>query len=175
MGSPSAEAGFAERYRINTTAVRPDASLCVPAAPVDDVVGDTFLVAWRRFSDIPADWSRGRVIGVTRNAVRRRHRSALRATDFVRQLIDLRPDGASALDGDDVALGDVEVLQCGLAELDADDREMLLLDGPYGMNSEETSLALGTKPNAIGARLHRARSRPRAACDREVLDAGHPR
>ena len=166
------EAEFTELYRTHYASVRSYASVCVPNAEVDDVVSDTFLVAWRRFADIPADWARGWLIGVARNVVRSRHRKSRHATNFVEQLIDLRPDGATELDGDNVSLEDLDVLQQGFAKLKASDQELLVLAGPYGLPTQEIAVALGIKPNAVGVRLHRARNRLREACDAQMSDGG---
>ena len=145
--------------------------MCVPASEVDDVVSDTFLIGWRKFDDIPADWARGWLIGVTRNVVRSRHRKVRRATNFVAQLIDLRPEQASAL-GDDVSPEDLDVLTKAFGTLKDSDQEILLLAGPYGMQNEEIAVALSIKVNAVGVRLHRARGRLRSAWDAQVSGGG---
>ena len=87
-------------------------------------------------------------------------------------MIDLRPHGATELADDNVSLDELDVLHRALAELNANDQEILLLAGPYDMAAQEIALALEITPNAAGVRLHRARSRLRGACDRQVLDAG---
>ena len=166
------EAAFTDLYQTHYAAVRSYASVCVPASEVDDIVADTFLVAWRKFSDVPDDWARGWLIGVTRNVVRSRHRKARRATNFVEQLLDLRPATSTMLDGDDISIEDLDVLKTAFATLKESDQEILLLAGPYGLPNEEIALALGIKTNAVGVRLHRARTRLRAAWDAQVSGGG---
>jgi RNA polymerase sigma-70 factor (ECF subfamily) len=146
--------------------------VCVSSAEVDDVVSDTFLVAWRRFDDMPADWARGWLIGVARNVVRSRHRKSRRATNFVEQLVHLRPENSTMLDGDDVSLEDLDVLTRAFGTLKDTDQEILILAGPYDLPTEEIALALGIKANAVGVRLHRARTRLRSACEAQVSDGG---
>jgi len=166
------EAAFTALYRSHYAAVRSYASVCVPNSEVDDIVADTFVVAWRRFADMPEDWARGWLIGVTRNVVRSRNRKSRRATNFVAQLIALRPDDATTLDGDDVSLEDLDVLKKAFSKLKDGDQEILMLAGPYDMPAQEIAIALRIKPNAVGVRLHRARARLRAACDAQVADGG---
>ncbi len=166
------EAAFTDLYQTHYAAVRSYASVCVPASEVDDIVADTFLVAWRKVADIPDDWARGWLIGVTRNVVRSRHRKARRATNFVEQLLDLRPATSTMLDGDDMSIEDLDVLKTAFAKLKDSDQEILLLSGPYGLPNEEIALALDIKPNAVGVRLHRARARLRAAWDAQVSGGG---
>ena len=166
------EAEFTALYRSHYAAVRSYASVCVPNSEVDDIVADTFVVAWRRFADVPGDWARGWLIGVARNVVRSRHRKMRRAVNFVEQLIDLRPDSATMLDGDDVALEDLDLLKRAFATLKDSDQEILILAGPYDLPTQEIALALDIKPNAVGVRLHRARARLRAASDAQLSEGG---
>ena len=166
------QAAFTELYQSHYAAVRSYASVCVPNAEVDDVVADTFLVAWRRFDDVPADWTVGWLIGVARNVVRSRHRESRRATNSVEQLIHLRPDHATMLEGGGLAIEDLAALQAAFATLRETDQELLILAGPYGMSAQEIALALDIKPNAVGVRLHRARSRLRSAYASQLSDGG---
>jgi len=152
--------------------VRSYASVCVPNAEVDDIVADTFVVAWRRFADLPVDWARGWLIGVARNVVRSRHRKLRRATNFLEQLIDLRPSCTTMLAGDQMPLEDLDVLKAAFARLSGADQEILLLAGPYELPPQEIAIALGLKANAVGVRLHRARARLRAAREAETPDHG---
>jgi len=166
------EAAFTELYKAHYGAVRSYASACVPNSEVDDIVADTFVVAWRRFADMPDDWARGWLIGVARNVVRGRRRTSRRATNFVEQLINLRPADASGLEGDDVPLEDLEVLKRAFGTLKDSDQEILILAGPYDMSTQEIAVALGIKANAVGVRLHRARGRLRSASEAQVQDGG---
>lgn len=166
------EAAFTELYQAHYASVRSYASVCVTAAEVDDVVADTFLVAWRRFADVPDDWTRGWLIGVARNVVRSRKRRSRRATNFVAQLIDMRPAESTMLDGENVSFEDAEVLTAAFGTLKESDQEILVLAGPYGMSAPEIAVALGIKPNAVGVRLHRARGRLRDAIKAQLGEGG---
>lgn len=166
------EAAFTDLYQAHYAAVRSYASVCVAAAEVDDVVADTFLVAWRKFADVPDDWARGWLIGVARNQVRARRRKSRRATNFVTQLVAMRPEQATAIGDDALPIEDVEVLERAFATLKDSDQELLILAGPYDLPTQEIALALGIKPNAVGVRLHRARARLKAAFEAQMSEGG---
>ncbi len=170
MGPRPAEAAFTDLYRAHYAAVRSYASVCVPSSEVDDIVADTFVVAWRRFADLPEDWARGWLIGVARNVVRSRHRRSRRALNFVGQLVDLRPDSATMLDGDEMSIEDLDILKTAFASIGEADQEILILAGPYDLSTPEIALALGIKQNAVAVRLHRARARLRAARAEQLPD-----
>ncbi len=172
MTPGQSEAEFTVLYRSHYAAVRSYASVCVPHSEVDDIVSDTFLVAWRRFADMPDDWARGWLIGVARNVVRSRNRKLRRATNFVEQLINLRPDGVTKLQGEDLSVEDIDAFKRAFGKLKPNDQEMLLLAGPYGLPTDEIALAFGVKPNAVGVRLHRARTRLREAYAAQMSDGG---
>src|SRR5688572_8832473 len=77
------EAAFTEMFRDQYRAVRAFAAVSVPAPEVDDVVAETFAVAWRRCADLPETWVRGWLLGTARNVVRNSRRRRARADRFV--------------------------------------------------------------------------------------------
>jgi RNA polymerase sigma-70 factor (ECF subfamily) len=127
------------------------------ASSAQDAVSETFLVAWRRRTELPSEplpW----LLGVTRlvlaNQARgQRRRDALAETLIVtaRQHVDDRDVDTSLL----VALA-------GLGERD---REALLLVGWDGLTSAEAAVAAGCSSVAFRVRLVRARRRLREALD----------
>jgi RNA polymerase sigma factor (sigma-70 family) len=120
---------------------------------VDDVVAETFLVAWRRIDDIPeqaAPW----LIGVARNVRRNERRGARRRHAMSLRLADAVP----ALVGAD-APREAAAIEAALRHLPARDREVLLLAVWDELDRTQIAQALGcTKANA-SLRLHRARRR----------------
>lgn len=154
---------FTALYRSHYNAVRAYAAVCVSGSDVDDVVAETFAVAWRRFADIPVEWTRGWLIGVTRNVVRRKHRSERRAQRFVERLVEQNPAVSTGLDGDTLLREDVAVVSEALRSLKVDDQELLILSGPHEMSIAELAVVFDIKPNALKVRLHRARRRLRDA------------
>lgn len=160
---PRREAEFTELYEEHRASVRAYASACVSAGDIDDIVAETFLVAWRRADDIPADWARGWLIGVARNVVRGRQRASRRAMNFVDQLALGRPVEQSGPDEDHLADHDIKLLRTALRTLSETDQELLVLAGPCEFGLNEIALAFDITPNAAGVRVHRARERLRTA------------
>jgi RNA polymerase sigma-70 factor (ECF subfamily) len=120
---------------------------------VDDVVAETFLVAWRRIDEVPehaAPW----LIGVARNVRRNTRRSARRQEAVSARLADAVPplDGTGA-PGGSAALGSA------LRALSDRDREVLLLAVWDGLDRASIAAALGCSKANVSVRLHRARRR----------------
>lgn len=123
----------------------------------DDVVAETFLVAWRRLDEIPeqaAPW----LIGVARNVRRNERRGARR-----QQAVSVRlADAVPALTGVD-APREAAALEAALRGLAPRDREVLLLAVWDGLDRAAIAAALGCSKTNASLRLHRARRRLAAA------------
>jgi RNA polymerase sigma-70 factor, ECF subfamily len=126
----------------------------------DEIVAETFVVAWRRFEQVPDDplpW----LYAVARRLVANRRRSDNRRHALLTRL------------GEGVAYGSGSPSDRGLREslatLCDGDREALLLVAWEGLSTAELAVALGCSQVAARTRLHRARRRLRAAMadDRE--------
>jgi RNA polymerase sigma-70 factor, ECF subfamily len=119
----------------------------------DDVVAETFLVAWRRIDDVPehaAPW----LIGVARNVRRNTLRSARRQEAVSARLADAVPPLADAgAPRESAALG------AALRSLAPRDREVLLLAVWDGLDRASIAAALGCSKANVSVRLHRARRR----------------
>jgi RNA polymerase sigma factor (sigma-70 family) len=125
---------------------------------VDDVVADTFLVAWRKFDVVPSGdaallWLyrvAHRTIGQHRRTLFRRRRLG----DRIAALPTREQDDPS-----DVAVVDDDI-RCVLAaaeHLNFRDAEVLRLASWEGLTNSEIATVLELSPNAVGQRLHRAR------------------
>lgn len=124
----------------------------------EEVVSDTFAVAWRRRTEIPAP-SLPWLLGVARNVVRTSYRGAARQGQLAAQL--RTRSTAAARSEPDVAEGVVEraaVLRA-LACLSEADREVLTLVAWHGLPAEDAASVLGYSRPAFAVRLHRARRR----------------
>ncbi|MFC6018729.1 RNA polymerase sigma factor [Plantactinospora solaniradicis] len=123
----------------------------------DDVVGDTFLVAWRRLDEIPATplpW----LLGVARNVGRERYRDEVRQSALAAEL------RAWVREADeDVAehVADRAAVLVALARLTEDDRELLTLTAWHGLSAREAARVVGCSTATFFVRLHRARKRLR--------------
>jgi RNA polymerase sigma-70 factor (ECF subfamily) len=127
------------------------------AAPeaAQDVVADTFLVAWRRLEDVPEDplpW----LYGTARRVLANQRRSAARGVALERRLsgaagADARPDL-----GDSVA--DADLVREALGRLPDHSREALMLTAWEGLDGARAARAAGCSKTAFAVRLHRARA-----------------
>lgn len=164
------ESSFTMMYREQYPAVRAYAAALTSASDVDDVVAETFAVAWRRCADIPTDWVRGWLLGTVRNVVRNGRRSMVRADRFVDRLSWLQ--GPFVVDDLADAVVDIDELRAGLGSLSDSDQEVLVLVAWFDLTPESLAVALGVSKNASAVRLHRARIRLRDsmnnATDEEV-------
>ncbi len=119
---------------------------------VEDVVAETFVVAWRRLDEVPPfglPW----LLGVARNVSANVRRSRRRQEALSERV-------ASDLDGSvwPVADGD-DAVTAALHRLSDADRELLTLIAWDGLSHAEAAEALGCSRGALKVRLHRARSR----------------
>jgi RNA polymerase sigma-70 factor (ECF subfamily) len=131
----------------------------VGAQNADEVVSETFTVAWRRFADMPPaslPW----LLGVARNVIRDSVRAETRRDSLA---AELRAWGAAS-EGD-VADGVVDRLAMlrALADLTEPDREILTLVAWHGLSPKEAARVVGITVATYRVRLHRARRRLVAA------------
>ncbi|MET7750138.1 RNA polymerase sigma factor [Micromonospora sp. NPDC005367] len=137
----------------------------------DDVVGDTFLVAWRRLDAIPAaplPW----LLGVARNAIRERYRDDIRQASLATELRAWVAE-ADADIADSVA--ERAAMLAALARLGEDDREALTLTAWQGLSAKAAARVVGCSTATFFVRLHRARKRlEQAISDAATADRHRP-
>jgi RNA polymerase sigma-70 factor, ECF subfamily len=134
-------------------------------ALADDIVAETFLVAWRRIDDVPGD-ERPWLFGVARHARLNLQRSARRQQAVTHRLSgDLNESLASQVEPPGDAVGRA------LSALSERDREILLLHAWEGLNRREIAAALDCSVANVSVRLHRARTRFAAALSAEPRQA----
>ncbi|MGW1062022.1 RNA polymerase sigma factor [Micromonospora rubida] len=135
-----------------------------------DVVGEVFLVAWRSLDRIRAGEERGWLFGVARTVmVARRRQGAAAAALDERMSTSVVEDGSDGF-ADDVALRDQ--VRRALHALGERDREVLVTAAWFDLTAAEAARALGVSRPTYAVRLHRARSRFRAAYERIAEDSG---
>jgi RNA polymerase sigma-70 factor (ECF subfamily) len=121
---------------------------------VDDVVDETFLVAWRRLDRVPREelpW----LLGVARNVLATQHRGARRRRSLASRLAGAGVETTSF----DVAAGAGGPVLAALARLAPKDREALTLVAWEGLAPHQAAQVLGEAPGTFRVRLHRARTR----------------
>ena len=119
------------------------------AVTAEDVVAETFAIAWRRLEDVPdppLPW----LLGVARRVLANLRRGESRRRALVERL---RAEPAPApADADGRALA-------ALATLRERDREALLLHAWEGLDHAGAGTVMGCSAATFAVRLHRARER----------------
>jgi len=132
-------------------------------ADAEDAVAEVFLIAWRRFDDLPAGESarpwlyataRRVLANQARASARRRRLNERLGAERIAIAVDDDPRIARAQDA--------------LATLDPHDRELLLLIEWEGLTPVEVAEVLRRPPVTVLVRLHRARHRLRAAYETQT-------
>ena len=165
---PTREERFNRLYDEHVEAVRAymwrrDPDLC------DEVLAETFLVAWRRLEDTPLD-TRPWLIGIARNIRLNLRRSARRQQALTVRLMETATEPACA----DLS-SHTAALEAALARLSEKDREILLLSTWDGLDRTAIAHVIGCSRANVNVRLHRARKRLAAALTKELTDnAPHP-
>ncbi|MEU4243779.1 RNA polymerase sigma factor [Actinoplanes sp. NPDC026619] len=121
----------------------------------DEVVAETFLVAWRRFAQMPGGAALPWLLGVARNVIRERFRDEERQRAIAAEML------AWAADTPDVADGVAErsAVLAALAGLSENDREALTLIAWDGLSPRAAARVVNCSAAAFLVRLHRARKR----------------
>lgn len=133
----------------------------VDPATADEVVADTFLIAWRRRSEVPDGSERVWLFGVARNMIRNALRAGRRrqaAHDRLRSATATEPTGSLEVSPEPVDER-AALLRAALDRLAASDRELLMLVAWEELSHAETATVLGISANAVAIRVHRARKK----------------
>jgi RNA polymerase sigma-70 factor (ECF subfamily) len=135
--------------------IRPDES--------DDVVSEVFLIAWRRFDEIPDGYERAWLYGVARRAVSNTLRGDGRRSALAQRLAGSR--GLNPADPYDLVAEYLEPLDQRLSSvlnaLSSREREILLLVAWESLSPAELAIALSISEPAARKRLSRARQHAR--------------
>ena len=133
----------------------------------EDVVSDTFAVAWRRRDCIP-DPALPWLYGIAANVIANEYRSTRRRHDLDRRLAhEAAADVAAADPAEGLARRDT--FSVAFARLGEPEREVLRLAAWDGLGVREAAQVLGCSPGAYRVRLHRARRR----LAKQLEAAGH--
>ncbi len=133
-------------YRYAARRVAPEA--------VQDVVSDTFLIAWRRHRELkgePLPW----LLGIARRVASTQRRGSARRDALHERL---RAEPAPVQTGGERAGHDPQ-LALALASLRERDREALILVAWDGLDHRTAATVMGCTAGSLRVRLHRARRR----------------
>jgi len=125
-----------------------------------EVVSETFLVAWRRLPEVPEralPW----LLVVARNTMSNQRRGDRRRDALTAKMARIEQVAGSAPGADVTATDRAEVL-AALAALTPGEREALLLTAWDGLSAAEAARVVGCSVPAMHTRLFRARRRLQA-------------
>ena len=150
---------FEDLFAAHYWAVRAYVLRRAPAASAEDVIAETFLVAWRRLDSLgedPLPW----LFGVARHVMANQQRAERRRgalTDRLRELV------AGQVSQWEPPTAMSEELAVAMVRLSPQEREALLLVAWEGLDGARAARAAGCSQVAFRARLHRARRHVAAA------------
>jgi RNA polymerase sigma factor (sigma-70 family) len=121
----------------------------------EDVVADTFAIAWRRRDRIP-DEALPWLYAIAANVIANQYRATGRRQNLDRALAREASVAAPALDPAE-ALGGRDELAAALGRLEEAEREVLRLVAWEGLSTRDGARVVGCSPGAFRVRLHRAR------------------
>jgi RNA polymerase sigma-70 factor, ECF subfamily len=137
----------------------------------EEVVSETFLVAWRRAWELPAEplpW----LLVVARNTLASQRRARQRQDRLAEELARIEWLAAPAEAAEVTAIDRANLLRA-LARLSSREREALLLVAWDGLAPADAARVAGCSRPAFHVRLHRARARVRAALDAALVGTSH--
>src|SRR5437879_4354651 len=119
----------------------------VGESDADDVVAETFTVAWRKVDCIPSgDMTLPWLYGVARRVIYQRYRTSRRRQRLLARLGGLRHDERGAMEGDQVE--DRQLVRDALALLRESDQEILRLSEWEDLSAPQLAAVLGCSANA---------------------------
>jgi len=127
----------------------------VPQDLADDVVAETFTVAWRRLDQVPAEalpW----LLGVARQVAATQLRTTRRSNSLRERM--KRSGRPGEYDWPQLTGIRVEVAEA-LARLSVNDREAITLIAWDGLTPAQAARVMGTTAGSFRVRLHRVRRR----------------
>lgn len=156
---------FAELFDRHARAVNAFATYRIGRHAAEDVLSETFLVAFRRRADFDTDvesavpW----LLGIASRLIR--HHRAAEAKHWRSFAASISQQDHSSLGGLDDAMSRVDAerevrsLKTRIAALAPKDRETLLLYAWQGLTYEEIAVALAVPVGTVRSRLNRVRTR----------------
>ncbi|MGD9696417.1 MAG: RNA polymerase sigma factor [Thermoleophilia bacterium] len=146
-------AAFEKVFRLHVTNVRRYARRRTTSPEdAEDVVAETFTVAWRRFESIPVGDELPWLYGVARHHLANQRRGSTRRLALLARIEALTPRVAP-----DYGIPESTPVLDALSKLRDKDRELLCLMAWEGLEREQLARALGVGRAGLRMRIHRAR------------------
>jgi RNA polymerase sigma-70 factor, ECF subfamily len=164
---PDPRVAFGDLYERHAGSVYAYAARRSARDEAEDVVAETFLVAWLRIQDVPEDalpW----LLGVARKVLANARRGAHRRASLGARLRMLSRHVAAGDPADEV-VSHARILDA-LAALSPKEREARMLVAWEGLDPARAARAAGCTRATFAVRLHRAKRR----LMKELESDGHP-
>jgi RNA polymerase sigma-70 factor, ECF subfamily len=171
MSVTADEARFEEIFTAHYGSLMRYAARRVGVDAAQEVVAETFLLAWRRLDDVPANslpWLFGAARRIAANELRRRGRAHRLGERVIEWGVVDQSDYADAL-------SEQLRVRAALAALSERDREVLLLAEWEQLTTVEIAAVLRCGSAAAKVRLHRARRRFADLLGSDGTDVSMPR
>jgi RNA polymerase sigma factor (sigma-70 family) len=139
-------------------------------ASADDVVAETFLVAWRRLEQIPGEAQLPWLLGVSRNTLLNLHRGERRRREREYREAAMAMAAGSSRSDDHTEAGPGILLL--LERLRPADREVLQLVAWERLDRAAIASSLGCSRANVALRLHRACGRLRTLLEESEISNG---
>jgi RNA polymerase sigma-70 factor, ECF subfamily len=163
-----------DAYELHAAAIKRYVARRVEPDAVDDVVAETFAIAWRRLprdGETP-DWLLPWLYGVAKRVIHGHHRSGGRRAKLLARVAGHR-DAAAAPDAAELIDGDPQLARA-FATLTEREREAISLIAWEGLSQRDAARAAGCSEPTFAVRYSRARSRLAAALDPHARLAAEP-
>ncbi len=132
------------------------ASRRVGTGEAADIVAGTFLIAWRRLAELPADQARAWLYGTARGVIANEMRGRARRDRLTAKAAGM---GESHIEDHSGQVDEQLRVRAVFAQLSPADQEVLRLIEWEGLEVAEAAQALKCSRTALKVRLHRARRR----------------
>lgn len=152
------QARFENLYRENVRRLLAYVLTRTTTERAHDVIASAFLVAWRRFDEVPPDalpW----LIGVARRVLADQRRSDVRQRAVGQRLAHEATTSQTMFDGAEDSIVLRRSIRDALAQMREQDREIVILIAWHDFNIDQLAVALSCSKAVASLRLHRARKR----------------
>ncbi|HEY3736254.1 MAG TPA: sigma-70 family RNA polymerase sigma factor [Jatrophihabitans sp.] len=156
-GDPEAESRLRALFEAHSRQVFAYAARHSDPNTAQDVVGEVFLVAWRRIEDVPENplpW----LLVTARNVLHNVSRSVGRQRRLADAMVSVERLAARVPAAEETALRRAEMLGA-LGQLSSAEREAVLLIAWDGLATADAAAVAGCSRRAFEVRLSRARAR----------------
>lgn len=153
---PSADQRFTSLFDAHHTDIQAYCLRRLPPDDANDAAAEVFLVAWRRYAELPSDGALMWLYGVARNVVRNQQRTGRRK---LRLAARANAMGQLPQDGPDIETirnEEHEEVIAAMATLRKTDRELLQLKIWEGLSNDDVATVMGITKRAVEGRYTRA-------------------